>query len=59
MIEVEEGTLLKLKGTSTHAQNVAYLSHHGEGTMPSRLLWHARFGQINYAILCLLRNNGF
>jgi hypothetical protein len=44
MTGVEDGRLLKLKGTSVHAQNSAYLSHHDEGTLPSSLLWHARFG---------------
>jgi hypothetical protein len=34
-----------VKGTSSHAQNVAYLSHHSEG-------------HINYGTLCLLRKNG-
>jgi hypothetical protein len=37
-----------LKGTFSHAKNYAYLSHHEEGTIPSSLLWHARFGHINY-----------
>jgi hypothetical protein len=38
MTGVEDGRLLKLKGTSIHAQNSAYLSHHDEGTLPSSLL---------------------
>jgi hypothetical protein len=58
MTRVEDGRLLKLKGTSAHAQNFAYLSHHNEGTMPSSLLWHARFGHINYDNLHLLKKNG-
>jgi hypothetical protein len=57
MNRVEDGILLKLKGTSFHGHNSAYLSHHDEGTMPSSLLWHARFTHINYDNLCLLKNN--
>jgi hypothetical protein len=48
MTRMEDGRLLKLKGTSAYTQNVAYLSHHSEGIIPSSLLWHARFGHINY-----------
>ena len=33
---IEEGRLLKLKGSSAHAQNFAFSSHHDEGTFPSR-----------------------
>jgi hypothetical protein len=58
MTGVEYGRLLKLNRTSIHAQNFAYLFHHGAGTMPSSLLWHARFGHINYDSLYLLRKNG-
>jgi hypothetical protein len=58
MTGVEDGRLLKLKGTSAHAHNSAYLSHHDEGTFPSSLLWHAIFGHINYDNLHLLKNNG-
>ena len=55
---VEDEKLLKWKGTSTGAQNFAYLSHHDEGTLSSSLLWHVRFGHINYNSLRLLKNNG-
>jgi transposase InsO family protein len=55
---MEDGRLLKLNGTSSHTQNVAYLSHHSEGIMSSSLLWHAIFGHINYDSLRLLRKNG-
>jgi hypothetical protein len=58
MTKVEYGRPLKLKGTSTHAQNYAYLFHHDEDTMPSSVLWHARFGHINCDNLRLLKNNG-
>jgi hypothetical protein len=50
MIGWEDGRLMKLKGTSAHAHNFVYLSHHDEGTLFSSLLWHAIFGQINYDI---------
>jgi hypothetical protein len=58
MTGIEDGRLLKLNGTSAHTHIVAYLSHHDSGIMPSSLLWHARFGHINYDSLCLLRKNG-
>jgi hypothetical protein len=58
MIGVEDERLLKLKGTYVHAQNSAYLSHHDDGTLPSNLLWHAKFGHVNYANLRLLKKNG-
>jgi hypothetical protein len=58
MIRVEDGRLLKLKGTSSHAQSFAYLSHHDEGTNPSSLLWNVIFGHINYDVIRLLKNNG-
>jgi hypothetical protein len=58
MTEIEDGRLLKLKGTSTQAKKFAYLSHHNEGTMQSSLLWHAIFGHINYHNLHVLRKNG-
>jgi transposase InsO family protein len=58
MTGVEDERLLKLKGTSVHAHNYAYLSHHDEGTFPSSLLWHAIFGHINYDNLHLLKKNG-
>jgi hypothetical protein len=55
---VEDGILLKLNGTSAHAYNYSYLSHHDEGIFPYSLLWHAKFGHSNYDNLCLLKNNG-
>jgi hypothetical protein len=48
MTGVEDGRLLKLKGTSFCAQNFAYHAHQNEGTFSSSLLWHARFGHITY-----------
>jgi hypothetical protein len=58
MTRIEDGRLLKLKVTSSHTQNFAYLSHHNVGIMTSSLLWHVVFVHINYANLCLLRKNG-
>eukprot|EP00253_Pinus_taeda_P026355 PITA_26355 len=55
---IEEEKLLKLQGTSSHAQHFSYNPHHEEGTLPSSLLWHARFGHFNYDSLCLLKKNG-
>lgn len=58
MMGIEEERLLKMQGTSAHAQNFSYNSHYDEGTFPSSLLWHAIFGHLNYDILCLLKKNG-
>ena len=58
MTGYEDGKLLKLKGSSIRAQNIAYLSQHGEGNLSSSSLWHAIFGHLNYNSLCLLRKNG-
>ena len=55
---IEEGRLLTLQGSSAHAQNFAFSSHHDEGTFPSSLLWHAIFGHLNYDNLRLLKKNG-
>ena len=55
---IEEGIFLKLQGTSAHAQKFAFSSHYDEGTFPSSILWHARFGNLNYDNLRLLKNNG-
>ena len=51
MTGVEDGRLLKLKGTFACAQNFAYHAHQNEGTLSSSLLWHAIFGHINYGSL--------
>ena len=48
---IEEGRPLKLQGSSAHAQKFAFSSDHDEGTFPSSILWHARFGHLNYEIL--------
>ena len=58
MTGVEDGRQLKLKGTSACAHNFAYHAHQNEGTLSSNLLWHARFGHINYDGLRLLKKNG-
>jgi hypothetical protein len=57
MTGIEDGRLLNLNGTSAHTHTISYLSHHDLGIMPSSLLWHARFGNINYDNLYLLRKN--
>eukprot|EP00253_Pinus_taeda_P006349 PITA_06349 len=54
---IEEEILLKLQGTSAHAQHFSYNPHYEEGTLPSILLWHARFGHLNYDSLRLLKKN--
>lgn len=48
MTRIKEERLLKLQGTSTCAQKFSYSYHYDEGTLPSILLWHARFGHLNY-----------
>jgi hypothetical protein len=58
MTGMEYERLLKLKVTYAHTQKTAYLSHHDQGIMSSSLLWHARFGHINYDKLHLLKKNG-
>ena len=58
MTGYEDGKLLKLKGCSTTVQNFAYMSHLEKGNVSSSLLWHARFGHLNYNRLRLLRKNG-
>ena len=58
MTGIEEERLLKLRGTSTHAQNFSYNSHYDEGTFPSSLLWNDRFGHLNYDSLRFLKKNG-
>lgn len=58
MIGIEEERLLSLQGTYARAQNFAYNSQYDEGTLPSSLLWHARFGHLNYDSLRLLKKNG-
>jgi hypothetical protein len=47
MTGAEEDKLLKLKGTSSFQSNSALLAQHSD-TLSSNLLWHARFGHINY-----------
>jgi len=57
MIGVKEERVLKLK-TFAPTQNFVSISHHDEGTLASSLLWHARFGHINYDNPPLLKKNG-
>ena len=58
MTGIEEERLLKLQRTSARAQHFSYNSHYEEGTLPSSLLWHARFGHLNHDSLHLLKKNG-
>ena len=58
MIGMEDGIFLKLKGVSSCAYNFAYHAHQNEGTLSSSLLWHARFGHINYGNIQVLKKNG-
>eukprot|EP00253_Pinus_taeda_P010976 PITA_10976 len=55
---IEEERIMKLQDTSAHAQQLSYNSHYEEVTPPSSLLWHARFGHLNYDNLHLLKKNG-
>jgi transposase InsO family protein len=54
MTGVEDDKLLKLKGTSSNAKNYANLAQQS-GNLSSILLWHARFGHINYDSLILMK----
>jgi hypothetical protein len=45
MTQVEEDKLLKLKGTSSSNHSILLAQ---SDTLSSSLLWHARFGHINY-----------
>jgi len=54
MMGIKEERCLKLQGTYARAENSSYSSHYDEGTFPSSLLWHARFGHLNYDNLRLL-----
>jgi len=54
----EDGKLLKLNRTSRRAQNFACLYQDEGGNMSFSILWHARYGHINYGSLCLLKKNG-
>ena len=59
MTEYEDGMLLKLKGSFARVHNFSCLSQHREGTLSYNLLWHARYGNLNYNSLCFLKKNGF
>jgi len=58
MMRIEEESILKLQGISSCGNNFSYNSHYDEGTFPSSLLWHARFGHLKYDNLHLLKKNG-
>ena len=57
MTGVEEDKLLKLKGTSSFQSNSALLAQHSD-TLSSSLLWHARFGNINYESIRIMKQQG-
>jgi hypothetical protein len=54
----EDEKLLKSKGTYAGEQFFAHLSHDDEGALLYSLLWHTRFGKINYDSLPMLNKNG-
>ena len=58
MTGVEDEKLLYLKGTSSSSQNYTNFSQHG-GNVSSSLLWHARFGHINYDSLIIMKKMEF
>jgi len=51
--------ILKLDGSSARTKNFPYIYEHEEDTLSSNLLWHARYGQINYDSLTMLKKSGF
>lgn len=59
MTYVEEGTLLKLNGTSSTncCENYVLLAQQSDVLSPS-LLWHARFGHINYGNIKIMKKQG-
>ena len=57
MTGVEDNKLLKLNGTSSNSQNSANLGQHNSN-LSSNLLWHARFGHINYDSLIIMKHKG-
>ena len=54
---VEDNKLLKLNVTSSNSQNSANLVQHNSN-LSSSLLWHARFGHINYDSLRIMKHKG-
>jgi len=59
MIGKEDEKLLKLHGGYAKSRNFAYLTHQEKGTLSSSILWHARFGHLNFDDLHLLKKRGF
>jgi len=55
MNKSEYGIFLKIIELSTRIQDVAYLSHNEEGNILYSLLWHARYGHINYDSLRMMK----
>ena len=56
MTGVEEGMLLKLNGTSStnSRENSVLLAQQSDNLSPN-LLWHARFGHINYGSVKIMK----
>ena len=54
MTGVENNKLLELNGTSFNSQDSTNLAQHN-GNFSSILLWHARFGHINYDSLIIMK----
>lgn len=55
----EDEKLLKLQGTCVRSKNFSFMAHQEKGTLSSYLLWHARFGHLNFNNLCLLKQQVF
>lgn len=60
MTSVEEGTLLKLNNTPSTTQSVtnSTLLVKQNNLLPSSLLWHAIFGNINYNNIRIMKEKG-
>lgn len=54
-IGCEDRKLLKLHSTSTLSRSYAFLTK--AGNLSPILLWHARFGHINYDRICIIIKN--
>lgn len=59
MTSVEEGTLLKLNGTSStnSHESSTFLAQQSDVFSPN-LLWHARFCHINYGNVIIMKKKG-
>jgi hypothetical protein len=57
MIGVVDDNLLKLNGTSINVHNSTNLAQHS-GNLSSSMLWHARFGHINFDSIKIMKHKG-